>query len=168
MAIERPYHEIASGLHEIASGLQGEGDRTARMQAVVDRLWQDLETLGVSWVGFYLKSAGDELVLGPSRNKPACSPIGLHGACGQVFLSGQPLVVKDVRDLGAGYIACDPRDLSEVVLPVEDEQGRIWGVLDLDSFEIGAFDQRDVAGLRSVLEAAGLVPRTGRASVAAV
>ncbi|MFH0981341.1 MAG: GAF domain-containing protein [Planctomycetota bacterium] len=106
--------------------------------------------------GFYLHEGGDELVLGPRRDQPACSPIGLYGACGQAFRRQKPLVVRDVRDLGADYIACDPRDQSEVVIPLFDAGGRCWGVLDLDSHNVGAFDDRDVVGLTQVLRAAGL------------
>ncbi|TWT44787.1 Free methionine-R-sulfoxide reductase [Phycisphaerae bacterium RAS1] len=148
-ASSRPYADIAARLTT-------SGDRASRMQAVVDALWDALHDKGVSWVGFYLHEGADELTLGPRRDKPACSPIGLHGACGKAFLSRQPLVVRDVAELGANYIACDPRDRSEVVIPVFDERGRCWGVLDVDSHEVGAFDERDVQGLRAVLAAAGL------------
>jgi putative methionine-R-sulfoxide reductase with GAF domain len=106
-------------------------------------------------VGFYVKSAeADEMVLGPRRDKPACSPIGMYGACGRCWREGRALVIRDVRDLGEGYIACDPRDQSEIVLPVRDSAGLVWGVLDLDSFEVGAFDETDTVGLGAVLEAA--------------
>ncbi len=166
--MQRDYHAIADRLAHVADRLTPGGDRltpaadrrtadrAARMRAVVDALWQALRDKGVSWVGFYLHEAGDELVLGPLRDKPACSPIGLHGACGQAFRSRQPLVVRDVAELGANYVACDPRDRSEVVIPLFDPDGRCWGVLDVDSFEVGAFDDRDVDGLRAVLERAGL------------
>ena len=60
-----------------------------------------------------------------------------------------------MKDLGANYVACDPRDQSEVVIPCR-ENGRVWGVLDLDSFDIGAFDESDVRGLTSLLIQAGL------------
>jgi putative methionine-R-sulfoxide reductase with GAF domain len=142
---------------QVAAGLPGDG--AARMQRVVDVLWQGLKDAGVSWVGFYLPDGEREMVLGPSRNKPACSPIGMHGACGQAFRTQQPLVVRDVRELGENYVACDPRDLSEVVVPVFDETGTCWGVLDLDSFDVAAFDEADVAGLRDVLLAAELTTR---------
>lgn len=148
----RPYDKIVDSSKAFA------GDRPARMQEVVDSLWDALHTSGVSWVGFYLFEGGDELILGPSRDKPACSPIGLHGACGQAFKSREPLVVRDVREFGADYIACDPRDRSEVVVPVFDDSGACWGVLDLDSYDTGSFDQSDVEGLRRVLQAAGLSP----------
>ena len=126
------------------------------MQRVVDALWDGLHPTGVSWVGFYLFEGGDEFILGPSRDKPACSPIGMHGACGQAFRSREPLVVLDVGKLGADYIACDPRDQSEVILPLFDESGACWGVLDLDSHDAESFDQSDVEGLRRVLQASGL------------
>jgi putative methionine-R-sulfoxide reductase with GAF domain len=148
--MDRPYPKLAESL------ARQTGDRTQRMQAVVDALWEALHPTGVSWVGFYLHEAGDELVLGPRRDKPACSPIGLHGACGQAYSSRSPLAVRDVAELGDGYIACDPRDRSELVLPLLGEDGKCWAVLDLDSHDVGAFDDTDVAGLLGVLVAAGL------------
>ncbi len=141
---------------DIAARVASTRDRAAALRSTVDALWDALSRADVSWLGFYLHDGGDELVLGPSRDKPACSPIGMHGACGQSLRARCPLVVRDVRSLGEGYIACDPRDLSELVLPVFDGSGRCFGVLDLDSFSVGAFDERDVPGLRSVLSAAGL------------
>ena len=148
--MKRPYRELAERMGDIA------GDRAARMTAVVDALWDSLHTTGVSWVGFYLDGGGGELVLGPRRDKPACSPIDLHGACGQAFTRSQAIVVHDVADLGDNYIACDPRDRSEVVVPLFNDNGGCWAVLDLDSHDVGAFDETDVAGLVNVLQAAGL------------
>lgn len=132
------------------------GDRLQRMRTVVDALWPALHTTGVSWVGFYVYEGGDELVLAARQPKPACSPIELHGACGQAFRSRRPLIVRDVRELGANYVACDPRDQSEVVVPLLDPDGSCWGVLDLDSHDVASFSQTDVDGLLKVLRAAGL------------
>ena len=147
----RSYDKLASSV----AGLTG--DRTARMRAVVDAMWDALQSTAVSWVGFYVHQGGEELILGPRRDKTACSPIGLHGVCGQAFALRKPLIVRDVTELGENYIACDPRDRSEVVIPLFDESGgACWGVLDLDSHEVGAFDDSDVAGLQRLLRAAGL------------
>jgi putative methionine-R-sulfoxide reductase with GAF domain len=140
----------------IAAQFKPGDDHRQRMQAVVDALWDGLKDAGMSWVGFYLHEGNDELVLGPRRDKPACSPIGLHGACGQAFTQRRPLVVADVRELGVNYVACDPRDQSEVVVPVCAPDGTCWGVLDLDSHELGSFGETDVTGLLLVLHAAGL------------
>ena len=144
---------------EVCRRLTPIGDRQQRMQVVVDALWEALKDAGVSWVGFYLHGGRDELELGPRRDKPACSPIGLHGACGQAFSSRRPMVVHDVAELGQNYVACDPGDRSEVVIPLFDDHGHCWGVLDLDSHELEAFDQTDVEGLTAVLRAAGLTSR---------
>lgn len=132
------------------------GDRETRLRACADALWEALAPTGVSWVGFYLPDGAEALVLGPCRDQPACSPIGMHGACGRAFTQRRPLVVRDVADLGPNYIACDPRDRSEVVIPLLDEEGSCRAVLDLDSHEPGAFDECDVAGLTAVLKTANL------------
>jgi putative methionine-R-sulfoxide reductase with GAF domain len=148
--------------------LNSQGSREERMRRVVDVLWDGLHQAGVSWVGFYTHESGEELALGPSRNKPACTPIGLHGACGRAFLQQQPLIVRDVKSLGDNYIACDPRDRSEVVVPLIEPDGSCRGVLDLDSYEVVAFDERDVQGLIAVLRAAGLTSQSDDAAVITV
>ena len=133
------------------------GSRAERMAAAVDALWDHLAPRGVSWIGFYLKVDGkDEMVLGPRRDKPACSPIGLHGVCGRSFLERRPIVVRDVAALGAGYIACDPRDRSEAVIPLFEPDGTCWGVLDADSYDAAAFDESDVEGMTGLAERLGL------------
>lgn len=152
--------DVTQALDLVSAAIGPGTDRRRRMQAVADALWRTLglPTGGpISWVGFYLPSAdGSELVLGPSRDKPACSPIGLHGVCGQAFLSREPQVIADVRRLGPNYVACDPRDMSEIVLPLVDDDGQCVAVLDLDSHDLGAFSTDDVAPLQRVLRAAGL------------
>jgi L-methionine (R)-S-oxide reductase len=126
------------------------------MRGFVDAAWETLSCSGVSWVGFYIDvpdaPEGERMVLGPRRDKPACSPIGVHGACGRCLLSGVPLVVRDVSELGANYIACDPRDRSELVVPCR-AGGRIWGVLDVDSHEVGCFSDADAAAAQEALRA---------------
>ncbi len=157
--MSRPYEDIAQRLAGRAAG----ASRDARMQMVVDALWESLADHGVSWVGFYVADDrsgvpdSQRLALGPRRDKPACSPIGLHGVCGQAFTSGETRIVRDVSELGADYIACDPRDRSEIVLPLF-EKGRRWGVIDVDSWDLAAFDERDEAGLKGVLRAGGFDP----------
>lgn len=132
------------------------GSRVDRMRGAADVLWEHLGAAGVSWVGFYTADPGaTEMVLGPCRNKPACSPIGLHGACGQCWTSQRALVIADVAVMGDGYIACDPRDRSEVVVPLFDD-GLCWGVLDLDSYDVGAFSARDAEELDRLMVIAKL------------
>lgn len=142
------------------------GTLEERLAQLTDAMWERFSATGVSWIGFYFgpgyrledgRTVGPgEMLLGPCRNKPACSPIGLHGACGQAWRSRKPLVVRDVSELGANYVACDPRDRSEVVVPLFDESGRCYGVLDADSFDIGSFTDRDAAGLTDLCRRAGV------------
>jgi putative methionine-R-sulfoxide reductase with GAF domain len=155
----RDYSGVFAKLPRLAPG----ASRAERMKAVVDLLWDafGLDSgsgpARMSWVGFYEKTAGaDEMILLERRDKPACSPIGLHGCCGRSFTARASIVVRDVASLGAGYIACDPKDKSEVVLPCFDASGGAWGVLDIDSYDIGAFDDNDALELERLLVAAGL------------
>ena len=155
----RDYDSILKTLNEVETP----DSRNEWMQVVVDLLWDALADQGVSWVGFYLDSPqpgsdGEQcLILGPRRDKPACSPIGMHGVCGNSYLSRKTYIVKDIRELGENYIACDRKDQSEIVIPIVDENDECYGVLDLDSYEAGAFNEVDDVGLRRVLRAVGFI-----------
>lgn len=142
-------------------------DPLSRLQPLTDALWESLHPRGISWIGFYLEdeehpaSTGPDkgaMVLAARRDKPACSPIGLHGACGQAFLEESVRLIEEVGLLGPAYIACDPRDRSELVVPIY-RNGVRWGVLDADSHEVACFGAPDVIGLTGVLRAAGLLSR---------
>jgi L-methionine (R)-S-oxide reductase len=153
-------HRSYARLADAMRAIDASADRTQRMTIFADALWDALAPTGMSWGGFYIDHPDEpedqRLILGPCRNGPACSPIGLHGACGQSLTGRRTLIVRDVADLGEGYIACDPRDKSEIVIPLFDEAGTCWGVLDLDSHDVGSFDESDEAGLTEALKAAGL------------
>jgi L-methionine (R)-S-oxide reductase len=98
----------------------------------------------LNWAGFYFLN-GDELILGPFQGKPACVriPVG-QGVCGTAVARRQSIVVADVN-VFPGHIACDTASRSELVVPLERD-GRILGVLDLDSPLPGRFDETDRAG----------------------
>ena len=146
--------------------------RQDRMEAFVQLWWDTCAPLGTSWAGFYVDVAGEpddrRLALAARRPKPACSPIGMHGACGQGLRGARSLVVHDVADLGAGYVACDPRDRSELVVPCLAADGSAWGVFDVDSHAVGAFGVPDALACERLLAVAGLSephrdpPRTSR------
>lgn len=132
---------------------------TQRLESFLELAWPHLEPTEVSWIGFYLDHPEEpeerRLHLGPCRGGPACSPIGLHGACGRALRTHLPLVVRDVSELGEAYIACDPRDRSELVVPLL-EANRALRVLDLDSHRAGAFDEQDAEALARLLVMGGL------------
>ena len=132
------------------------------LEAFVSIAWRHLQGTDVSWLGFYrYRETEKDLVLEACRDRPACSPIGLHGVCGQAHRTGRSRIVPDVAELGPSYVACDPRDRSELVIPVRrpgpPHAGRFL-VLDLDSFELDAFDREDDRLLREALKIAGFDP----------
>lgn len=131
------------------------GPLDGRLQAASDFLWTHLA--GISWVGFYTKVPdADEMVLTARRDKPACSPIGLHGICGLGWRERRAIIVRDVAILGTNYIACDPRDRSELVVPLFDERAECSCILDIDSHDTDAFDLDDAHQIAAFLAATGL------------
>ena len=109
-------------------------------------LWEHLEN--INWAGFYLLE-GDTLVLGPFQGKTACIeiPVG-KGVCGTAVAENATQLVADVHAF-PGHIACDSASNSEIVVPLHAD-GKIWGVLDIDSPLVGRFTQADQAGLEAV------------------
>ena len=115
---------------------------------------------GLNWAGFY-RLVGDTLLLGPFQGKPACVRIALgQGVCGLAAMRRAPVVVPDCRAF-PGHIACDPASRSEIVVPLLQD-GRLLGLLDLDSPVLNRFDPTDQAGLERMaavfVAATGFVP----------
>jgi len=132
---------------ELAALLAGESDLVANAANMSALIWQSLP--GLSWAGFYLMKDG-EIVLGPFQGKPACVRISTgRGVCGTVASTGKSLIVPDVRAF-PGHIACDAASRSEIVLPLFRE-GMLIALLDLDSPEVGRFDEEDQRGLESLV-----------------
>jgi len=129
------------------------------MRRAIDILWGAMGSTGYSWIGFYeLAPDQKEMVLLCREPKPACSPIGLHGMCGKSLKERRPIIVGNVESLGSNYIACDPKDKSELVIPLIDANGGCRAVIDLDSYDVESFDASDVNGVTSLLIALGLTP----------
>jgi GAF domain-containing protein len=128
--------------------LEGERDFTANAANLAALIFHTLPDL--NWVGFYWMKAG-ELVLGPFQGKPACVRIALgKGVCGTAARERRTIVVADVHEF-PGHIACDSASNSEVVVPVILE-GRVIGVLDLDSPLKRRFDESDARALEQAVE----------------
>jgi L-methionine (R)-S-oxide reductase len=120
----------------------GEPDAVANMANVAALLWETLPEL--NWAGFY-RNVGGELVVGPFIGRPACIriPFG-KGVCGAAAATLEPQCVADVHAF-PGHIACDAASRSELVVPIVVD-GRLAGVLDLDSPVANRFDQEDLSG----------------------
>ena len=129
--------------------LHGARDFIANAAKISALLFERLPN--VNWAGFYLLK-GDQLVLGPFQGKPACTRIAMgKGVCGTAAAKKETVVVANVHEFPA-HIACDPESKSEIVLPLV-YQGRLLGVLDLDSPHVGRFDAADQTGLERIVEA---------------
>ena len=138
------YKFVAQRLVALTDGVPYETANLANASAL---LWQHMEN--INWVGFY-KMTDDLLVLGPFQGKPACVriPVG-KGVCGTAVAEDAVQLVYDVHDF-PGHIACDSASNSEIVLPIH-VNGRIWGVLDIDSPYVGRFTEEDRAGLERIV-----------------
>ena len=126
----------------------GEPDPIANMANLAALLWESLPDL--NWAGFY-RNLGGELVLGPFQGRPACIriPFGT-GVCGAAAASLAPQLVADVHAF-PGHIACDAASRAELVVPIL-VQGRLAGVLDLDSPVPGRFDKEDEEGCVKLIQ----------------
>lgn len=103
----------------------------------------------INWAGFYLME-NEELVLGPFQGKPACIriPVG-RGVCGTTALNKETLIVGDVHQF-PGHIACDAASNSEIVIPIIKD-GKVFGVLDIDSPELNRFSDLEKKYLEEVV-----------------
>ncbi|ANC86017.1 GAF domain-containing protein [Sphingomonas sp. NIC1] len=123
-----------------------EPDAIANMANAAALVWQYLPDL--NWAGFY-RMVGGELVLGPFQGKAACIRIPLgKGVCGTAAATRETQLVEDVHAF-PGHIACDAASRSELVVPIVHD-GRLVGVLDLDSPEPARFDAEDAAGCEAL------------------
>jgi len=99
----------------------------------------------LNWAGFYL-NRNEQLVLGPFQGQVACVRIPFDkGVCGAAAATRQTQRVEDVHAF-PGHIACDSASNSELVIPLVKE-GRLIGVLDLDSPKLARFSEADQVGL---------------------
>jgi L-methionine (R)-S-oxide reductase len=95
------------------------------------------------WTGFYRVTGPEMLKIGPYQGGHGCLVIPFsRGVCGAAARSGQIQNVPDV-DAFPGHIACASSTKSELVLPVWNGQGKLLGVLDLDSDTPAAFTKDD-------------------------
>ncbi|KKW70348.1 Nif-specific regulatory protein, nifA [Lactococcus cremoris] len=93
------------------------------------------------YTGFYLYN-GDKLILGPFQGSVSCVEIVMgKGVCGEAAQTRQTMIVEDVKK-HKNYISCDGRAMSEIVVPMVKD-GNLVGVLDLDSSEVGFYDEID-------------------------
>ena len=138
------YSELGTQLGAL---FEGESDFIANAANFASLLFHSLPD--VNWVGFYLLK-DNELVLGPFQGQPACVRIAIgKGVCGTAAELRQTVVVDNVHEF-PGHIACDSASNSEIVVPLIKD-GKLIGVLDLDSPSTSRFNDEDARGLNELV-----------------
>jgi len=107
------------------------------------------EYFGFLWVGFY-DVDGESLTLGEYAGLPACEMIRFgRGVCGTAWKEKRTIIVPDVEQF-SGHIACSSLSKSEIVIPIFDGEN-VVSELDIDSEELGTFDEVDARYLSLLL-----------------
>lgn len=134
---------------ELLSLIDGEKNLIANLANISS--WINLAFPRLNWCGFYLWNEEDnELVLGPFQGKPACIRIKPErGVCGAAYTQAKTVRVDDVHAF-PGHIACDSASQSELVVPLIKD-GKVMGVLDLDSPELKRFTAQDEKELTRIM-----------------
>lgn len=139
------YQEVTAGIRAM---IAEEPDLLAAMAAAASLLHQTFPYF--FWTGFYRRVGPRRLLIGPYQGTPGCLDIAFgRGVCGACAEREETVIVADVHDF-PGHIACDAASVSEIVVPVFDEEDRLIAVLDVDSTEPAAFDEADRDGLEEV------------------
>ena len=103
-----------------------------------------------SWTGFYMLE-DDKLIVGPFQGPIACLNLKKNtGVCWSSVNQQESIVVANVHEF-SGHIACDSKTCSEIVVPCFNEKGRIFAVLDIDSYEYDTFNQNDANELEKIV-----------------
>ncbi|NCW12373.1 MAG: GAF domain-containing protein [Chitinophagia bacterium] len=135
---------------QIQGLLTGESNLVANLANVAAALKEQFNWF---WVGFYWVIE-NELVLGPFQGPVACTRIKKgRGVCGTSWEKEQTIIVEDVEKF-PGHIACSSLSKSEIVVPLF-HQGKVVGVLDVDSSELAQFDAIDQLYLEKIV---GFIP----------
>ncbi len=122
---------------------------SARMATVIAVLHHKMENY--FWTGFYLINNG-EMTVNMYQGPVACQILEKDkGVCWAAFNKKEAIVVEDVHQF-PGHIACDSRSNSEIVVPFKNKEGKIVGVLDIDSKEISSFNDTDTKWLEKILK----------------
>jgi L-methionine (R)-S-oxide reductase len=138
------YRELHAQLTALFAGERDGLANAANLSAVLYAALPDL-----NWCGFYFLQ-DRELVLGPFQGNVACVRIAVgQGVCGTAAERRETVVVEDVHAF-PGHIACDAASRSEIVVPMIQD-GRLLGVLDLDSPLQARFDHEDSLGLNGLV-----------------
>ena len=143
-SLEEKYKLLIKQLRDLLSRNDNELSNLSNLTSALNQTFEK-----ISWVGFYLYDQ-EKLYLGPFQGKVACTTIEIgKGVCGTAAEKKETIIVPDV-DKFPGHIACDSDSKSEIVLPIINKDGKLFGVLDLDSSEYNSFNDTDKIYLEEI------------------
>ena len=104
------------------------------------------------WTGIYELYPDNVLRLGPFVGSPTDHVfIGVgRGVCGTAVAEKRNMNIPDVRRL-TNYLACSTETRSELVVLIRSGEA-IHAQIDIDSHEVGAFDESTVAGVQKLAD----------------
>lgn len=142
-------------IRRIEGLIAGESDPIAIMATVVCELHHSFDHF--DWTGFYRAMGPSVLKIGPYQGTHACLQVLYErGVCGASARLRTTQLVPDVRKF-RGHIACSASTRSEIVVPVITPAGKLVAVLDVDSHQLGAFNEVDQVNLEKVCHMVGQV-----------
>ena len=143
-SLEEKYKLLIKQLRELLNRNDHELSNLSNLTSALNQTFNK-----ISWVGFYIYDK-EKLYLGPFQGKVACTIIEIgNGVCGTAAEKKETIIVPDV-DKFPGHIACDSDSRSEIVLPIINKDGELFGVLDLDSSEYNSFNETDKIYLEEI------------------
>jgi len=104
------------------------------------------------WTGVYELFSDDVLRLGPFVGAPTDHVfIGVgNGVCGTAVAERRNMNIPDVREI-TNYLACSVSTRSELVVLIRSGDV-IYGQIDIDSHQVGAFSDTSVAKVERVAD----------------
>jgi L-methionine (R)-S-oxide reductase len=143
---------FAKLLSQIEKYIYDNSDINKVMERIVKILYDNVDYY--NWVGFYLTDKNDKnmLILGPYLGEPTEHikiPFG-SGICGQAASKKNTFVVQDVTK-ETNYLSCSDKTKSEIVVPILDKCGNVFGELDIDSHKLEPFTIEDSQFLEEII-----------------
>ncbi|WGS64973.1 GAF domain-containing protein [Marinitoga aeolica] len=143
---------FAKLLSQIEKYIYDNNDKNKVMERIVKILYENVDYY--NWVGFYLTDKNDKnmLILGPYLGEPTEHikiPFG-SGICGQAASTKNTFVVQDVTK-ETNYLSCSEKTKSEIVVPILDKNGNVFGELDIDSHKLEPFTIEDSQFLEEII-----------------
>ncbi len=142
-------------IDDLVAKLDAMIEQGADFDAILESAVQDLHETNphFDWTGIYELFDDEVLRLGPfvgAATDHVFIGVG-RGVCGTAVAEKRNLNIPDVRLL-SNYLACSAETRSELVVLIRTGD-KIHAQIDIDSHQVGAFDEKDVADVQRVADA---------------